>query len=211
MVLRVGSVKDFLALIFSSGKRGEQRPWWRLSPAARKVIEARAPRVTCTDDFQRGYACVSKARGHWVMEDYFHFTETFSIPIFAGDVLHDERLRQLWEHLRTAVLIALRPLDQTTHPTAEVAAQDAAQHLFEYGALAKTELSENARLLCKFNLHQLVCRLIRQAQRRGHSANFTEYWVEVLIQLLKSNTKYRSTTVPEMVISKTVLTNWRLA
>lgn len=143
--LLLGLVKDFLCLIFSSGKRGEARPWWRLPSESRAIITGRASGVTCTDDFQRSYSCVCTARGHWVMEDYFHFVETWSLSIFCsepgyGEVLTDARLRDLWCHLRTAVLILLRPLDRDTHATAEAAAEDAAAHLFKYGRLAEREL-----------------------------------------------------------------------
>lgn len=143
--LLLGLVKDILSLMFSSGKRGEQRPWWRLPAESRTIIIARARCVTCPDDFQRSYSCVCTARGHWVMEDYFHFVESFSPFIFSkdsryGEVLTDQRLRDLWSHLRTAVLILLRPLDPDTHATAEAAAADAAEHLFKYGRLAEVHL-----------------------------------------------------------------------
>lgn len=62
----------------------------------------------------------------------------------------------------------------------------------------------HARLLCKFNLHQLVCRLVPQAALRGHSSNYTELWGENYVQYLKSSTKYRSTSAPELVIIKTL-------
>lgn len=67
------------------------------------------------------------------------------------------------------------------------------------------------RLLCKYNLHQLVCRLVRQAQLRGHSSNYMELWGENYIQYLKSATKYRSTAYPERVIVKTLLVDAELA
>lgn len=41
---------------------------------------------------------------------------------------------------------------------------------------AATHTHSKARLLCKYNLHQLVCRLVAQAKERGHSANNTEFW-----------------------------------
>ena len=78
------------------------------------------------------------------MEDYFHFVETFSCKIFAPEdgyeVLCDPRLRTLWCHLRTAVLIILRPLDTTTYSSAEAAAGAAAGHLYAYGKLAEEHL-----------------------------------------------------------------------
>lgn len=42
--------------------------------------------------------------------------------------------------------------------------------------LPATHTHSKARLLCKYNLHQLVCRLVAQAKERGHSANNTEFW-----------------------------------
>jgi hypothetical protein len=67
------------------------------------------------------------------------------------------------------------------------------------------------RLLCKYNLHQLVCRLVRQAQLRGHSSSWSEFWGELYIQYMKSATKYRSTTTPELVILKTLVVDAALA
>lgn len=61
------------------------------------------------------------------------------------------------------------------------------------------------RLLCKYNLHQLVCRLVKQAQLRGHSSNYGELWGENFWQLVKSSTKFRTTSAPELVIIKTLL------
>lgn len=68
-----------------------------------------------------------------------------------------------------------------------------------------------SRLLCKYNLHQLVCRLVRQAELRGHSSNYNELFGENYIQYCKSSTKYRSTTCPEKVIVKTLLVDAALA
>lgn len=77
------------------------------------------------------------------MEDYLHFVETFSVYIFApsanGEVLGDSRLRRLWQLLRDATLIVLRPLE---HATAVVAAKAAKQLLFEYGKLAEREMGD---------------------------------------------------------------------
>lgn len=263
----LGVLKDFLNLIFADGRRGEVAPWWRIPSWARKIIAARAAHVRATDDFGRGYSCVVNARGSWVMENYLHFLETFSVYIFAphntlGDVLPDERLRKMWGHLRNALLTILRPLGGL-HKTAVEAAKYAQAELKEYGKYAEKDFGRwasesiavggvwdaqmkprcrwlccffaclaclaacmmpsaqlnqccssplpTSRLLCKYNLHQLVCRLVRQAGLRGHSSNYSELWGEVYIQYCKSATKYRSTACPELVIVKTLLVDAALA
>lgn len=139
----LGLVKDFLALIFSTGKRGEARPWYRIPTWGRAVMVARAQHLRLTDDFGRPYLDVVNCRGSWVIENYLHFLETFSIYIFSphatqGELLNDT-LRTMWQHLRNAVLAVLRPLvpGQPPRDTAENAAQYAKAELMEYGKLAE--------------------------------------------------------------------------
>ena len=70
----LGLVKDFLGMLFAPGERNEVLPWYCVPYPQRRAIAARAHAITVTDDFQRPYADVVNARGHWVMEDYLHFT-----------------------------------------------------------------------------------------------------------------------------------------
>lgn len=90
--------------------------------------------------------------------------ETFSIFVFASDLvrsqqqknlrggarhgvdaddghmLHNDVLRTLWMHLRSAVLLVMRPLDESSD--AIQAAERAVNHLFAYGKLAEEKLGE---------------------------------------------------------------------
>jgi hypothetical protein len=270
----VGVLKDFLGLIFAKGKRGQPTPWWHIPHAARAIMKARARQIVATDDFGRPYKCVVDARGHWVMEDYLHFAETFSLFIFSADerygpVLHRLELQQMWRHLRSALLLLLRPRDVEAYGSAAAVAAAAEGHLWDYAEMAQQHFGRCAaadlrckpgnrtawslrrapaattacrsssnsssshsaaahakrpkphpgklqphppsktptppRLLCKYNLHQLICRIVRQATLRGHSVFHTEYWGENYIQLLKSTTKYRSTAVPALVVVNSLL------
>lgn len=144
----LGVLKDFLNLLFSKGRRGEAAPFWRLPGWSRAVIAARTAHIRATDDFGRSYSCVVNARGSWVMENYLHFLETFSVYIFAphatlGEVLPDERLREMWRHLRNALLTILRPLGGM-HKTAVEAAQSAQAELMEYGKFAEKDFGRCA-------------------------------------------------------------------
>lgn len=56
---------------------------------------------------------------------------------------------------------------------------------------------------CKYNLHQLNCRLPVQEERCGPSGN--EMWVEAQMQLAKMPTRHLPTNYPEMVIGRFLL------
>ena len=51
--------------------------------------------------------------------------------------------------------------------------------------------------MCTPNLHMLACRLYKQEAAHGCVAHNLEFWVERMIQYVKSNLKYRITSCPE--------------
>ena len=209
----LGLVKDFWKALLGPVKKGQPRPWYVLPAAAKDEIVKRGKAVSSTDDFGRPYRCLVNARGSWVMEDWLHWTETFSCLVLAPKgivhVLHDERLRKMWGLLRNFILHHMRMGDASLDEEGFKAARHAARiDLEEYAGLAEGHFG---RVLCKYNLHMLVCRLWQQQRKRGHTAFYSEFWVELLVQLVKSSTKYRSTTQPELVIVNHLLLERTLA
>jgi hypothetical protein len=55
-------------------------------------------------------------------------------------------------------------------------------------------------VLCKSNLHHLLCRLGFQVQQRGLTAHYLEYWVERLIGQMKKLTKNHIHSAPEKLM-----------
>ena len=62
-------------------------------------------------------------------------------------------------------------------------------------------LQELGLEFCTFNLHTLVCMLMRQAEARGDTRRNLELHVERGIRDMKRRTKFRSTSKPECVIA----------
>lgn len=209
----LGLVKDFWKALLGPVKKGQPRPWYVLPAASKDEMVRRGKAVSSTDDFGRPYRCVVSARGSWVMEDWLHWTETFSCLVLGPSgimhVLHDERLRTMWGLLRNFILHHMRMGDASLDEEGLKAARHAARNsLEEYAKLAEGHFG---KVLCKYNLHMLVCRLWQQQRKRGHTAFYSEFWVELLVQLVKSSTKYRSTTQPELVIVNHLLLERTLA
>jgi hypothetical protein len=67
-------------------------------------MRARLGHITCTMDFGRPYRCIVDEHGHYVMEDYLHFTESFSVLVLQdcpvrGPLLN-ATLSKMWGLLR---------------------------------------------------------------------------------------------------------------
>jgi hypothetical protein len=209
----LGLVKDFWKALLGPVKKGQPRPWYALPADSKAEIHRRAAELDSTDDFGRPYRCIVTERGSWVMENWLHWTESFSCLILAPSggkhVLHDKRLHEMWGLLRDFLLHHMRMVDPyLSEADFREARHTARSNLERYAALAQDNFG---RVLCKYNLHLLVCRLWQQQRKRGHTAFYSEFWVEGLVQLVKSSTKYRSTTQPELVIVGHLLLGRRLA
>jgi hypothetical protein len=115
----------------------------------------------------------------------------------------------MWSKLRSAALFYIRhyeePEDSTTEQVKEAflaASNTAAESLREYAVLAEVHFGH---LLCKSNLHKLICQLPVQQRECGHAAWSTEYWVEMMVQLCKRFTKFLTTSTPELLLVNQLL------
>lgn len=213
--LLYGIVKDFWNRVLATVPRGQERPWYVMPQAMRAIMRKRASKVVMTVDFNRPYRDIVDRRGNWVMEDWAHFAETFSVYILKphsslGDILHDARLRSMWAHLRPVVVHCMRGPDQehlqalaegnedcNSREVALRASHVACDHLLRYAKLVEAHFPSAA---CTYNLHVLACRLKHQEVERGLVYHELEFWVERLIQFAKRTTKFKTTTAPELLL-----------
>ena len=83
-------------------------PVYALRMGVRKLISSREASIRRTLDFNRPYQDIVLKRGSYVMEDWLHFTETFSVAVLAedqnGDQLLPEPFAEMWAHLRNVIL-----------------------------------------------------------------------------------------------------------
>uniref|UniRef100_A0A383VXT3 LysM domain-containing protein n=1 Tax=Tetradesmus obliquus TaxID=3088 RepID=A0A383VXT3_TETOB len=205
----LGAIKSFWSLLLAPTAKAADRQWYTLSGHAKQLMAQRAAHLTPTCDFGRPYTDIVSKKGNWTMEDWLHWTETWSVyitkPDSDGTPLLPERAKKMWQHLRAGLLYFLR-----SEPP-EDAAQDAAaaqQQLKEYATLVEQHFPIS---MCTFNLHVLVCRLAEQEKARGKVAYCTEYWVEWLVQWAKSCVRYRTTKFPELVLVSDILVDTALA
>jgi hypothetical protein len=199
----LGVVKDFWNHVLQVGKSAE---WYTVCGEARRVLQGRASCVVPTCDFGRRYTDIISKKGNWVMEDWLHWAECWSVfmlqPYVADGVtkqILDPRADEMWQHLRAGLLYFCR-----SYPVEGVAqsVNVAAEDLLEYAVLVERHFGLQ---MCKYNLHLLVCRIARQEAARGRVAHSTEYWLENLIQWAKSTVRYRTTKYPELVLAGDIL------
>jgi hypothetical protein len=189
-----GAGRDYWNMVLEDP--GDEPPWYLAPSGLRKAMLERAKDVAGTCDFRRNYTDILSRRGGWTMEDWLHWTETWSVYIAQPCATHQlpPEMAEMWALLRSGLLYYMRASPGDGASTAA----EATAYLKKYGALAQQHGLEAK--LCKFNLHLLCCRMERQEAARGKVAYGTEYWVENEIQLAKSSVKYRSTTGPEKVL-----------
>lgn len=120
-------------------------------------------------------------------------------------VFHDPLLEEMWGLLRASLMFFMRPYPQDMSLPSREARREAwlldsraaYEKLRKYARLAERHFGP---LLCKHNLHALLCRLQRQQEQRGHAAWFLELWVEQNVQLSKRDTRDRSTGAPHLIV-----------
>lgn len=200
----LGVVKDFWAHVLMPQASHQHA----LSNWAKGVIEGRATHVTATCDFGRVYTCVRNKRGNWTMEDWLHWTETWSVYVTMpenGMAVLPPVVADMWQKLRSGLLYfcRVRPLQDCAQTVQAAAAQ-----LRAYACLVQQHFGPK---MCKFNLHVLVCRLLAQELARGKAAFGNEYWVENLIQWAKGVVSNRTTKYPELVLVSEILQDEGLA
>lgn len=202
----LGVVKDFWVHLLTAAPRGQPSRWFTISSEAKRVMASREAGLVATCDFGRSYTDITSKKGNWVMEDWLHWTEVWSVFVLRPytvdgvekPILHPEAAK-MWEHLRRGLLYFCR-----SYPVEGVAqsVDEAAAALREYAVLVEKRFGPR---MCKYNLHLLVCRLARQEKARGRVAHSTEYWIENLIQWAKSTLRYRTTKYPELVLASDML------
>jgi hypothetical protein len=210
----LGVVKDFWSHLLTPDqqkkkkKRGrdDSSGWFRISAEARRVMASREAALVATCDFGRSYTDIISKKGNWVMEDWLHWAECWSVFVLRPyqvdgqerHVLHP-KAAEMWQHLRAGLLYFCR-----SNPIGGVAqnVDDALKELKVYARLVQKRFGVR---MCKFNLHVLVCRLAKQEAVRGRAAHSTEYWLENLIQWAKSTVRYRTTKYPELVLAHDIM------
>jgi hypothetical protein len=202
----LGVVKDFWTHVLAATPRGEQAQWYSISSEARRVMASREAGPVSTCDFGRSYTDITTKKGNWVMEDWLHWAEVWSVFVLRPyivdgvekTILHPDAA-EMWQHLRQGLLYFCRsyPIEGVAQTVDEAAAE-----LREYAVLVEDRFGPR---MCKYNLHLLVCRLAEQEAARGRVAHCTEYWLENLIQWAKSTLRYRTTKFPELVLANDML------
>ena len=78
-----------------------------------------------TIDFDCPYEDIVETKNHWVMEQWLHYTETFSVVLQdyksktgIVSILHDMRVSEMWTALRAVVMHFLRPMAENALPAA---------------------------------------------------------------------------------------------
>lgn len=127
------------------------------------------------------------------MSDKLAWADTVSLCALHG-VGVDERILEMWGHLRHAVLFIMRYIEGQ-HKQEHI--DGAQEHLMRYTELVQLHFGMHE--LCTFQLHTLMAHAPEQAALCGPMAYVAEFWVERFMGTFKSIVKYRSTRKPELV------------
>jgi hypothetical protein len=201
-----GVVKRFWNLIFSRDCPVQLK----LSKQARETIEKRAADIINTLNFGRQYTCIRNKRGSWVMENWLHWLETWSVYILRpqnGRPLLAPEVATMWDCLRRGLLYYLRGCLHADQDDIPSSCEEASALLNEGARLAEIHLGR----LCTYNLHLLICRLEDQENARGKVCFGHEYWIEMCVQKCKKILHNRSTHFPEITLVKHLLLQEALA
>lgn len=136
-------------------------PEYCITTEARKIMINRANAVYATVDFNRPYRDIVKKRSWWVMEDWLHWSETWSRIILqpylsvsrhTTHILHHSEIRVMWQALRTVVSHFMRPDEDDASTEACSSTKEA---LHTYSTLVEQVFGHKG---CTPNLHMVVCR-----------------------------------------------------
>jgi hypothetical protein len=202
----LGVVKDFWYHVLKVSGKSASAEWFSISTEARRVMASREAALVATCDFGRKYTDIIAKKGNWVMEDWLHWAECWSVLVLSPytvdgaerHVLHPTAAA-MWQHLRAGLLYFCR-----SNPI-EGVAQDVDAAVAELKLYAQLVQQRFGTHMCKFNLHLLVCRIAKQEAARGRAAHSTEYWLENLIQWAESTVRYRTTKYPELVLAHDIM------
>ena len=100
---------------------------------------------------------------------------TYLFSVLQGNILHDQRLVEMWSLLRKYTLHVFRPLPDLDPDAALAAFEEASACLWDFSVLA--ELHFEGTPLCTYNLHLLNCRMLAQQSQRGQTSSYGEWWV----------------------------------
>lgn len=122
-----GVVKSFWQACLRKMKRGQPWPEFVISHEGRRLMTLRAALLIVTHEFGRPYRDIVTKMGNYVMEDWIHWLETYSLFIARGVLPPD--IWQMWLNLRAAALHYVRQTETSDDPTVQArAAQDPADY-----------------------------------------------------------------------------------
>ena len=91
--------KNFCGLLLEDVSSEEDRKWWHLSRASRTTLCTRGAKITLTSDFGRPYKDIVKHYKGYMLDEWLHFVEKFSVYLLTADLM-DPRMWQMWTLLR---------------------------------------------------------------------------------------------------------------
>eukprot|EP00879_Flechtneria_rotunda_P003052 GHRR01003272.1.p2 GENE.GHRR01003272.1~~GHRR01003272.1.p2 ORF type:complete len:158 (+),score=16.85 GHRR01003272.1:1819-2292(+) len=138
------------------------------------------------------------------MEDWLHWTQTWSVYILIPHNGQSCWILRWSTSGNTCGLASCTSARVEPLPDCAQTADDAGDKQKIYAEAVNEHFGSH---ICKFNLHVLICRLLYQEGARGKAAYGNEYWVENLIQWVKSVVKGRTTKYPELVLVYDTLTD----
>ena len=165
-MFRIRSAESPLRAIFQErlaqrahARAGEHASWYLLPSGNRKIMKDRAAHIKAPRDFNRPYRDIVDRHRQWTMEEWIHFVEAWSPYVLSthpklpgGNVLHDERLQEMWGLLRAVTLHYCRATPGNGTPAKQKEAHDM---LMRYAKLVSQHFGIKA---CTYNLHLLCCR-----------------------------------------------------
>lgn len=205
-----GVLKTYLKFMLLDLKEcTPDRKKYLMKKEARRLVSERSTHLTLTSEFGRPYRDIINCRKSWVMEEFLHFSESYSAYIFheeyPGQVFPSPEMKRAWTHLNKALTHYWRFEQGGYHESNRLAARE---NLFAFAALWEELVGPTG---CTYNLHLLLCRLSTQEAEMGAVCLFAEFWVERMIQYLKENIKFRTPVNPEVVFVKLALLDHKLA
>lgn len=199
----LGVVKDFMRLVTGVlGRRGKAKDCC-ISYRGLRLIKEREQDYVLTSDFGRPLSSIVSKSGRYVIENWVRWVDVFSTYLLSkechGEEVLPPQMKKAWGHLRRFILYHMRPAGE---PFTQQACDEARYEFLSFCKIMEQAYPQS----CKLNMHLLACRLHIQEQQRGSIYAETELWVERLVQLCKTKTRYRSTTQPELVAAKFLVT-----
>ena len=163
----------------------------------RELMSKRCKNVVDMPDMGRKYTDIITDRGHWVMENWLHWAETYA-PAIAHNILKEccPTAYVAWKHLRSAVIYYMCSHglhDNISHDKREQLRIRARDNMWTFARIAETMDVK----LCNINLRLLTVHSYLQEQYTGPIMHTTEFWIERDIQGYKASVRDRVVAAPE--------------